>query len=239
MGEFWNDRLILKVIAGSQSYGTNVEGSDEDYRGICIPPVSHLLGLEQFEQKERKGPDEVIYSLRKFVKLALENNPNIIDSLFLFVHNRHIIFINEYGKELRSLRNDFISKRVFKTYGGYATAQLHKLTNGERNAVGKRAEGIAKHGYDTKSALHLIRLLRMGIEILQGDGVNVYREDRDYLVRVRNGEFTLSEIEEKYKLLNRVLITAYENSDLPNEPNYNKINNWLIDVQKRSLGWEN
>ncbi|MEK4006460.1 nucleotidyltransferase domain-containing protein [Paenibacillus sp. FSL H3-0333] len=235
MSEFWNERLILKMYSGSISYGTNTPESDEDYRGICVPPTNYLLGLEQFEQKERKEPDEVIYSLKKFIKLALENNPNIIDALF--VNEKHIIFINDYGKELINIRDQFLSKRVYKTYGGYAVAQLKKLTSVDKNAIGKRAKTIAKYGYDTKNALHLIRLLNMGIEILSGQGVNVFRHDRDYLNEIRNGKYKLEEIKEEYQRLNELLDDAFAKSKLPEEPNVDLINEWLINTQKRSLDW--
>ena len=82
MDNFWNARCILKVVAGSRAYGTNTEDSDYDYRGICIQPKKYLLGLDKFEQHEEKEPDTVIYSLEKFVRLALQNNPNILEILF-------------------------------------------------------------------------------------------------------------------------------------------------------------
>ena len=38
--------------------------------------------------------------------------------------------------------------------------------------------------------MHLIRLLIVGTEILEGKGINTYREkDRDLLLKIRNGEF--------------------------------------------------
>ncbi|MCR8641370.1 nucleotidyltransferase domain-containing protein [Paenibacillus sp. N1-5-1-14] len=233
--EFWNNRLILKVYSGSISYGTNTPESDIDTRGICIPPASHLLGLMSFEQHESTETDETIYSLKKFIKLALDNNPNIIDALF--TSDEHVIFANDYGKELHKLRDHLLSKKIYKTYGGYAIAQLKKMSAVDKNAVGKRAETIAKFGYDTKNALHMIRLLRMGIEILSGQGVNVYRNDRNYLNEIRRGCFTIEQIKNEYARLNESLDEAYNKSSLPDEPNFEMINNWLIDVQKRSLEW--
>ncbi|QOS99969.1 nucleotidyltransferase domain-containing protein [Brevibacterium sp. JNUCC-42] len=117
----WEKRLILKVYAGSISYRTNTKKSDEDFRGICIPDKNVLLGLHTFETKEKRESgelDDVTYSLHKFVQLALQNNPNILDALF--VANNHVVFINEFGKELREIRKEFISKQAYKTYGGYA-----------------------------------------------------------------------------------------------------------------------
>ncbi len=99
-----------------------------------------VLGLDNFEQKESEEPDSVVYSLRKFVYLALQNNPNILDALF--VEKNHIIFINDFGKELRNLRYDFLSKKVYKTYGGYAYSQLKKMVAVTKKSEGKKLEGV-------------------------------------------------------------------------------------------------
>lgn len=233
-----SEQLILKVNAGSKSYGTETEESDEDYRGICIPPGSYLLGLDQFEQQECSEPDEVIYSLQKFVKLALDNNPNILD--VLFVDEKDVVFVNEFGKELRDLRYLFLSKRVFKTYGGYAYSQFNKLTSLSKNADGKRATTIEKFGYDTKGAMHLVRLLTMANEILTEGEVIVHRPDRAYLLDIRKGTYSLDEIKERYRELDEKIIEANKNTTLPEEPNYQKVNEWLVSAHKRSLdfaGW--
>jgi len=234
--EFWETRLILKCYAGSYSYGTNTPESDEDFRGICIPPKNFLLGLDNFEQKEFNDRDEVIYSLKKFVKLALDNNPNILD--VLFVEPNHIVFINEFGKELRDLRYEFLSKKVYKTYGGYAYSQLKRLTHIGKNAKGKRLDDIRKYGFSTKNAMHLIRLLRMGIEILIEGEVHVLRHDSKELLRIRRGEYSLEKIQEEAKRLQKLLDEAYVRTELPAKPNYKLINEWLIDVHERSLNWK-
>ena len=236
MEKFWDTRLIMKVYAGSHSYGTNTKDSDEDLRGVCIPPKNYLLGLDNFEQKESEEPDSVIYSLRKFVYLALQNNPNILDALF--VEKNHIIFINDFGRELRDLRYDFLSKRVYKTYGGYAYSQLKKMVVVSKKSEGKRLESVRKFGYDTKNACHLIRLLRMGIEALTDGEVNVLRHDNQELLKIRRGEYPLNYIEEEAKRLQDLLDAAYVNSKLPSKPNYNKINNWLVQAHERSLIWK-
>lgn len=46
-----------------------------------------------------------------------------------------------------------------------------------------------------KHAMHLIRLFLMGTELLEGKGINTYREkDREFLLKIRKGEFSYSEI---------------------------------------------
>src|SRR5271156_6546414 len=78
------DRTVLLVRHGSHAYGTNTPASDEDFKGIAIPPKNYFLGtMHRFEQAELKAPepDAVIYDIRKFFNLAADCNPNIIEVL--------------------------------------------------------------------------------------------------------------------------------------------------------------
>lgn len=59
-----------------------------------------------------------------------------------------------------------------------------------KNRNPKRSELEAKFGYDTKHALHLVRLLRMGLEIVSTGEVRVHRDDRDELLAIKSGALT-------------------------------------------------
>lgn len=238
MGEekFWNERLILKTYAGSIAYGTNTPESDIDYRGVCVPPEEYLLGLKKFEQKENNdGKDEVIFALDKYVSLAMNCNPNILD--ILFCRDSEIVYINDFGLKLKDFREEFVSKRAYKTYGGYAYSMLKRMTRVEKNAIGKRADSVHKLGYDTKNALHCVRLLRMGIEILEQGKVFVYRDDKEDLLRIRRGEFSLQDIENEAERLLKNLNEANDKSTLKEAPDYEKVNKWLISMHKEALIW--
>lgn len=121
------DKTIYLAVHGSRAYGTNVETSDYDYRGITICPKQYYFGALQsnFEQAELKDPDSVIYEIRKFVKLAAEANPNCME--VLFVDESDIIHITELGQELLDNRDLFITKKVKHTMCGYAYSQLKKM----------------------------------------------------------------------------------------------------------------
>lgn len=123
---FVNKNLIYRVICGSHSYGLATEKSDIDYKGITIPPKEYYFGLKTFEQQER-GADEVIYSLHKFVKLARDCNPNIIE--LLYIDEKFITHINKYGQKLRDNRHLFLSTKAKHTFSGYAFAQLKRIKN--------------------------------------------------------------------------------------------------------------
>jgi predicted nucleotidyltransferase len=95
----------------------------------------------------------------------------------------------------------------------------------------------AKSGYDTKHAMHLIRLLTMGNEILTGKGVNVDRTnlDQEYLMNIRNGVYTFDEIEAHANILNQNADESYKTSKLPKKPNLTKINDLRMDIMERHL----
>lgn len=120
------DKTIYLVRAGSHSYGTNIEGSDTDYKGICIPPKQYYLGCQnKFEQAELHDPDTVIYEITKFFRLAADNNPNCLEALF--VDPEDIIYCNFLGAKLLDSRDLFLSKRIKFTMSGYAISQLKRI----------------------------------------------------------------------------------------------------------------
>lgn len=121
------ENIIYLTLSGSIGYGTNLDNSDIDLRGITIERKENTYGLQSFEQFEDTETDTVIYGLKKFVSLALKGNPNILE--LLGTKDEHIIYMNKYGEALRKNRELFLSKRVIYTFGNYATAQLRRLQN--------------------------------------------------------------------------------------------------------------
>jgi len=96
----------------------------------------------------------------------------------------------------------------------------YKRWQKQRNPKRKLLE--EKCGYDAKHAAHLIRLLRMGCEIMQGKGVNVDRTniDREHLYKIRIGDVKFDDMMAECKELNDVIDDAYSNNNiLPLEQN--------------------
>lgn len=125
--EHLGKHIILLALSGSYSYGTNIETSDIDIRGITLNRKSDLIGLTQFEQYVDETTDTVIYTLRKIVTLFLNCSPNTIELLGL--NPEHYLYLNDIGKLLIDNRTLFLSRRAIWSFGGYADAQLRRLQN--------------------------------------------------------------------------------------------------------------
>lgn len=122
-----SNNILLLTLGGSHAYGTNVETSDIDVRGITYNPIDSLLGNRVFEQYEDDATDTVVYGLNKMFRLLLECNPNTIEQLGS--KPEHYIILNDDGKKLIENRKIFLSKRAIYTFGGYANSQLRRLQN--------------------------------------------------------------------------------------------------------------
>ena len=119
--------IILLGLGGSHAYGTNVEGSDVDIRGIALNSKAEILGSANFEQVVNEATDTTIYSIRKIVSLLSSCNPNTIELLGL--KPEHYLYLSPIGQELLDNKKLFLSKRAKYSFGGYAFAQLRRLDN--------------------------------------------------------------------------------------------------------------
>lgn len=73
--------IIILGLGGSYAYGTNVETSDIDIRGVATNSVEAILTRKGFEQVVNESTDTTIYSLEKIVSLLSNCNPNTIEIL--------------------------------------------------------------------------------------------------------------------------------------------------------------
>ena len=143
--------LILKCVAGSHLYGLSTPSSDMDVRGIYLEDIDDVLNINGRQNGECADDkqDEKYYSLGKFLKLASECNPNIIELLWL--PEDAILYKSPIYDELIKHREWFMSKRAMHTFKGYAYAQI------------QRAKGLNKKGNSVSKYVNEdgIRRLRM------------------------------------------------------------------------------
>lgn len=140
------ENIIYLVASGSYGYGTYNSTSDLDLRGVLVEKESYLYGLKTFEQFENIDYDTVIYGLKKFIKLALQGNPSVLE---LFgVDDDCIVLCTKAGHLLRQNGQLFLSKSVIRSFGNYAIAQLRRLQNSLARDSYPQAEK-EKHILDT------------------------------------------------------------------------------------------
>ena len=152
--EHLGKHVILLGLAGSYSYGTNIEGSDIDVRGITLNQKSDLIGLTQFEQYVDDNTDTVIYAFNKIITLLLSCNPNTIELLGLNLE--HYLYLNDIGQMLLDNKKLFLflSRRAIQSFGGYADAQLRRLQNALARDTFPQSEKEQHIFNSVKNAMH-------------------------------------------------------------------------------------
>ena len=93
-----------------------------------------------------------------------------------------------------------------------------------------------KFGYDTKHAMHLVRLLRIGYEALTEHEVMVKRPDAQELLAIRRGEWTYDKIVEYAEGMQEKVMSAYETTSLPRSVDINYAADLLIELQ--DMAWK-
>jgi len=206
--------------------------------GVAVEPPERVIGLTEFQQhihrtaearlthdpaadqrwRGRTPPsqagdlDLTIYSLRKYTRLAANGNPTV--QILLFVKP---LFINRFGQKLRRNANLFASREAGARFLGYLRAQRERLL-GERGQMRvTRTELIRRHGYDTKFAMHAVRLGYQGVEYLKTGRLTLpMAEGRDYCMSVRLGKVRLSEVVRTIEKLEReICVLTYGQTTLP------------------------
>lgn len=217
------DFVIYRCVVGSKAFGLEDENSDTDLRGIYLPPADlHWSMYGVPEQIENKENEECYWELQKFLILALKANPNILECL----NTPLVEYKNEIAEELLSIKTSFYSKLIYQTYNGYVMSQFKKLEQDLRTV----GEIRGKH------AMHLIRLLLQGIEIMKSGELNIkVTENRDKLLAIKKGEMLWDSINDWRLLLHCEFEEAFSKTKLPERPDYEKVNDFLISSRRKMV----
>lgn len=243
------------TIMGSVAYEISNDYSDIDIYGFALPKKEdlfpHLRGeilgfgtqIQKFEQYQQHGiinPDKkdstydiTIFSIVKYFQLAMENNPNILDSLF--VPSKCIQHITPVGQIVRDNRKLFLHKGSFPKMKGYAYSQIHKMKIKNPQEGSKRWQDVQKHGFDLKFAVHVVRLLGEAEQILLEGNLDLTK-NKEQLKSIRRGEWTQENVEEYFNQKEKDLETLYTNSQLQVKPNENKIKQILLSCLEEHYG---
>ena len=217
------DRVIYRCVVGSRAFGLGTEESDTDRRGIYLPPAElhwSLYGVP--EQLENDETEEAYWELQKFLIMALKGNPNILECLYTPL----VEFVSPLAQELLDMRDAFLSRLVYQTYSGYVMSQFKRMQADLRN------QGKIK----PKHVMHLIRLLLSGIHVLREGFVPVdVGQHRERLLAIKNEEMPGDDIEAWRKELHKQFDRALEETDLPERPNYERANEFLVRARRAAI----
>jgi len=302
---FIPDNTHYLCMMGSVAYGCSEDYSDCDLYGWCIPPKEyifpHLAGYIrgfgqqppnfetwqehhiQDEQKKRSY-DIAIYGIIRYIQLVMENNPNMLDSLFVPVNC--ILHSSEAANILRENRHLFLHKGAWHKYRGYSFSQLNKCKTRdtepelanileiekyyglphsndlEDNTVllvgmgagrfalqeytttyqdllstKKRALRTKLHGFDTKFAYHVVRLVSEAEEILTDHTITLDRYDRREMLKdIRKGNWTFQQIRDWFTNKEKELDSLYQKSTLRHSPDEAAIKQLLLNILESHYG---
>jgi predicted nucleotidyltransferase len=217
--------IIYRCQVGSHAYGLATEDSDADLRGIYLPPARWHWSIwklpEQLEYAD-ETKDEVYWELEKFLRLALKANPNVLETLW----TPCVLHADVVAQRLRDIRDAFLSRHLYQTYSGYVLSQFRHM-----------AKAHTRTGtYKFKHAMHLIRLLYSGIEVLRSGQIRIdVSEHREELLAIKAGRFSFEEVQQKALALDQQFQAAYQQTRLPEQPDYQRVNEFLIWARRRMV----
>lgn len=136
------NNLIFKCLSGSRAYGTDIETSDFDYKGVYIQPDNDILGFNYKEQVD-VGKDEVYYEIRRFIQLLQTANPTVLEMLYTTPLNIHPVW-----NILLENRHQFLTKTCLQSFGGYAVGQLKKARGLDKKMNWEKEKTIRKTPLD-------------------------------------------------------------------------------------------
>ena len=246
---------IMGSVAYGVADIKEVEQSDFDLYGFCIPPrevvFPHTAGAvwgfgrykdgmpkghfgvyqkhHVFDPTARGGKgrtyDLQVYNVVKYVQLCMECNPNLIDSLF--TPETCVLHCTQVGHLLRENRKKFLHQGICDRFKGYAYAQVHKMQTKQPEPGSKRARLVQEHGFDSKFAYHVVRLLNEAEQLLLEGDLDLQR-NREQLKSIRRGEWTQQQILDYFEKKRIDLETARSRSTLPPAPDESAIRDLLL-----------
>lgn len=125
--QLMKENMLVKHYAGSHAYGTALPSSDVDFRGVFVAdPIN--VRTPFFPVSEATDSDEEdtkLFELAHFVKLTLDCNPNVVETLW--VDDDDIVFRTDAYDHLREHRHQLLSAKIAYTTSGYALSQLKRI----------------------------------------------------------------------------------------------------------------
>jgi uncharacterized protein len=238
---------ILRGLVGSSVHGLVLDGTDDrDEMGVCLESRRYVVGFGKFEQwvyrsaAEREGHagarsqagdlDLTIYSLRKWARLALQGNPTVL--LLLYLPEHAVVSRTSNGEQLQKLAPAFASRHAGRRFLGYLEAQRQRLVGERGQRDINRVDLVKQFGYDTKYAMHMLRLGHQGVEFLESGRLSLPMREpvRSHLMDVRRGRSNLTDVLQECTELELRLSALLDSSPLPPDPDLRTVESFVMDT---------
>jgi hypothetical protein len=220
-----HDRQLYGLEAAeTQSYRLHADG-ELVRMGVSNKPRSHADDIEF-----------LLHPLRKYVSLAAAGNPSVLSTLWSDTGSDLGVLTSPAAELLLAHRDAFVSKHAAFRHAGYARAQRDALL-GLTNKRTNRPELSLVHGFDSKYASHLIRLLMAGLDLVRERTYHLpmKAEQTELLLEIRRGELTLDDVLTLAEKLERELMCETEDSSLPDSVDFGFLNDLLRQVRNEHL----
>ena len=125
----------------------------------------------------------------------------------------HVVGALNAEKKYRAAMKHWESYQAWKTQRNPARAELER-----------------EHGYDTKHAMHLVRLMRMGLEVLERGELLVRRPDAAELGAIRDGALSFDALLVMAKQLEEAMQRAAAHTALPNDVDYERVDRLAVEL---------
>ena len=237
-------QVVFRV--GSHSHGTYVPPEDPngvddvDLMVVVVPPPEFKLGLKSWEHGTYKHGkwDVVLYDWQKYLHMVSKSNPNVLGTLWL--EGDDVCRFSEAFTVLQGWRHEFLSRRMYPAFVGYARGQLYKMTHhAHQGYMGdKRKQLVEKFGYDVKNAAHLIRLLRMACEAFELGTLFVRRPDAAEIIGIKQGLWSLERVQKEAENLFTRVDHAVKNGKVREVPNELLLQTLMVTAYKENWWWD-
>jgi predicted nucleotidyltransferase len=243
---------ILRSVVGSGVHGIAIPGTDDhDEMGVYVEPPEQVLGIERVREDYvwrtrpegvRSGhgdTDLILYSLRKYLRLAVQGNPTVL--LPLFAPTADLLVLTPLGEELRAMRSAFLSRETVERFLGYMVSQHERMLGQSRRDVPNRPELVERFGWDVKYGSHALRLAYQGREIARTGALTLPMpaEERAHTLAVKRGEVPRDEVSAAIGALETEVRTLLDEgrTPLPEAVDVAAVTAWAVSAQRRHWAW--
>lgn len=128
--------VVIETMVGSRAWGLSDADSDIDRRGVFVLPFGWTIGLSE-PPRELVSADgsDTYWEIDKAILQALRADPNTLETLFLPSARA----CDPLGQMLLDVRDAFLSREIYGSFGRYALSQLKKLRGALRLAEHRHA----------------------------------------------------------------------------------------------------